>query len=92
MRELHSVDLCSLGYEQGSDTEATVWRCLREWVGHAREVVNVLRQVNGWEAWVGNFGLEDVEKEVEIYKTWVEGQEGKGRGRVFARGCYCLFL
>ncbi len=86
MRELHSVDLRSLGYEQGWEGEATVWRCLREWVEHAQEVADILKGMGGeWAAWVDDYGLERVGEEVAKYKAWVDAEPGKGKGRVFAR-------
>lgn len=85
MRELHSVDLHSLGYEQGVEGEPTVWKCVRDWVHHAREVAEILKGMEGYAEWIEGFGLERVEEEARIYKEWVESQPGKGRGRVFAR-------
>lgn len=84
MRELHSVDLRSLGYEEGAEGEPTVWKCLREWLHYARDSAEILKGIKGYAEWIERFGLERVEDEVRIYKEWVEAQPGKGKGRVFA--------
>jgi choline kinase len=86
MRELHSVDLRLLGYEQGRETEPTVWRCLGEWASLAAKVLNTLGSKGGrWEMWVERFGLRKVKEEVEVYSEWVEHNADKGKGVVFAR-------
>jgi len=81
MRELHSVDLRSLGYESA---EPMVWRCLREWSSLAEEVLAALESAGGkWEVWAEKFGLHRVRQEMETYRSWVQGEAGKGV--VFAR-------
>jgi len=83
MRELHSVDLPSLGYESA---EPMVWRCLREWAGLAEEVLASLENAGGkWESWVEGFGLHRVRQEMEAYRSWVQAQPGRGKGLVFSR-------
>ncbi|WWD19774.1 hypothetical protein CI109_104238 [Kwoniella shandongensis] len=85
MRELHSVDLRLLGYEQGKDTEPMVWKCLNEWTDAAEEVLTTLGSVDGkWETWVEKFGLHRIKQEVQTYRDWVEAEHGKGKGVVFA--------
>jgi choline kinase len=86
MRELHSVDLRALGYDHGTEGEPYVWRCLRDWLGLAKEVIGGIGERGGkWEKWEQDFGLHRVEREIEAYKAFVEGSDKKGKGRVFAR-------
>ncbi|WVQ84560.1 hypothetical protein IAT38_006714 [Cryptococcus sp. DSM 104549] len=85
MSELHSVDLRLLGYDEGRDTEPTLWRCLDEWSEAAKEVLDTLSALGGkWELWVEKFGLHKIRGEVQAYRKFVEMQPGKGRGVVFA--------
>ncbi|KAK4687270.1 choline kinase, partial [Tremellales sp. Uapishka_1] len=85
MRELHSVDLRLLGFDKGKDTEPTLWRCLAEWVDLAEEVLTGLGAVSGkWEVWVEQFGLHRFRDEVQAWKNWVQQQDGRGKGVVFA--------
>jgi choline kinase len=88
MRELHSVDLRLLGYEQGRATEPTVWRCIENWADIAQETLNTLGALGGkWETWVETFGLHRIKDEVEVYRRWVEANDARGKGVVFAREC-----
>ncbi|WWC95026.1 hypothetical protein V866_001878 [Kwoniella sp. B9012] len=85
MRELHSVDLRLLGYENGKNSEPMVWKCLLEWIATAEEVLDTLSASGGkWESWVENYGLHRIRQEVEKYRKWVESEPGKGKGAVFA--------
>ncbi|WRT70089.1 uncharacterized protein IL334_007083 [Kwoniella shivajii] len=85
MRELHSVDLRLIGFEQGRETEPMVWKCIREWSQAAEEVLGTLSALGGkWETWVETFGHHKIKKEVESYKRWVDNEQGAGRGAVFA--------
>lgn len=85
MRELHSVDLRILGYEQGREGEPTVWRQLKDWTVLAEQVLGVLESLGGqWEIWVEKFGLHRVKDEVQLYMDWVAQQDGRGKGVVFA--------
>lgn len=86
MRELHSVDLRRLGYEQGRATEPALWICLKEWSEAAEDVITSLTALGGTlEAWVERFSLHRIREEVTIYRNFVESQSGKGSGVVFAR-------
>ncbi|TYJ58017.1 hypothetical protein B9479_001376 [Cryptococcus floricola] len=85
LRELHSVDLRLLGYEQGKDTEPAVWTCLREWSEAAEEVLTQLEGLGSkWENWVQRFSLHKIRDEVRIYRQYVEANAGKGKEAVFA--------
>ncbi|WVR09570.1 hypothetical protein IAU60_006639 [Kwoniella sp. DSM 27419] len=85
MRELHSVDLRLLGYEQGNKTEPMVWKCLDQWVQLAEDVLTTVAGLGGkWETWVESYGLHKIRGEVERYRQYVEADAGKGNGVVFA--------
>lgn len=82
MRELHSVDLKALGYDEGSRAEAVVWKCLREWVVLAEEVMNPLREIGGrWEVYVETFGLHGLTAQIEKFRQTI----GEADAVVFAR-------
>ena len=82
MRELHSVDLIALGYEEGKAAEPVVWRCLREWVALAEAVLAPLREHGGrWEVYVETFGLHKLATEIEKYRKFI----GEADRVVFAR-------
>lgn len=82
MRELHSVDLKALGYEDGKAAEPVVWRCLREWVLLAEAVLAPLRENGGrWEVYVETFGLHKLAAEIESYRKFI----GEADAVVFAR-------
>lgn len=88
MRELHSVDLRLLGYIDGREGEPMVWRCLREWILLAETVLELLLKAEShqdWMAWAQDFKLSQVREEMEEYRNWVDADEGKGKGVVFAR-------
>ena len=77
------MDLRALGYES---PEPMVWRCLREWATLAEDVLASLESLGGrWEMWVEKFGLHRVRKDLEIYRSWVQAEPGRGKGVVFAR-------
>ncbi|KIR59275.1 choline kinase [Cryptococcus bacillisporus CA1873] len=85
MRELHSVDLRLLGYEQGRATEPALWICLKEWSEAAEDVISSLTSLGGTlEAWVERLSLHRIQEEISIYRNFVESQTGKGNGVVFA--------
>ena len=82
MRELHSVDLKALGYEEGKSAEPVVWRCLRDWVALAEAVLAPLRENGGrWEVYVETFGLHRLAIEIEKYRRFI----GEADAVVFAR-------
>lgn len=82
MRELHSVDLRALGYEEGTRTEPVAWKCLREWVLLAEDVMNPLRDIGGrWEVYVETFGLHKLAGQIDRYKKAI----GDSGPVVFAR-------
>ena len=82
------MDLRLLGYEQGRATEPTVWRCIENWADIAQETLNTLGALGGkWETWVETFGLHRIKDEVEVYRRWVEANDARGKGVVFAREC-----
>ncbi|WVO16715.1 hypothetical protein L204_104396 [Cryptococcus depauperatus] len=84
MRELHSVDLRLLGYENGHDTEPTLWRCLREWSNVAEDVLDSLASLGGrWETWVERFGIYKVREQIRLYRLYIESHNGE-KGIVFA--------
>lgn len=83
MRELHSVDLNVLGFEERE--EPTVWQRIKEWYPLAVQAASGLRNAGRWNEWFGKFGLDKVGEEVEEYMTWVNAQSEKGQGRVFCR-------
>jgi choline kinase len=86
MRELHSVDLKTLGYPEGDDAEPTVWACLREWTPLAEQVLGALARMGGkWEVWAENFGLQRLVGEVEKYQAWISSHSGQAVRVVFAR-------
>lgn len=73
MRELHYVDLKALGYEHGADSMPMIWKCLEDWAGSAREVLDILGGYGGrWEVWVEDFGLHRLGDEIKTYKEWTE--------------------
>lgn len=87
MRELHSVDLRALGYEEGSNSKVTVWECLKDWLGHARNVERQIGQVAELEEWMREFGpLDTLEKEIQQYIAYVDGNPDRdhGHGCVFS--------
>lgn len=87
MRELHSVDLKALGYEEGSNSKVTVWQCLKDWLGHARNVERQIQQVPELKDWLKEFGpLDILEKEIETYVSFVNSNPDRdhGHGCVFA--------
>ncbi|WWC91859.1 uncharacterized protein L201_006806 [Kwoniella dendrophila CBS 6074] len=85
MRELHSVDLRLLGYENGKNTEPMIWKSLAEWLANSEEVIAMLGEVGGkWDTWVASYGLHKIQQEIETYRRWIEGEAGKGKGVVFA--------
>lgn len=93
MRELHSVDLRLLGYEQGRATEPALWICLKEWSEAAEDVISSLTSLGGTlEAWVERLSLHRIQEEISIYRNFVESQTGKGNGVVFARTFFFFFF
>lgn len=83
MRELHSVDLDALGFEDRA--EPTVWQRLREWIPLAVKSASALESVPEGREFLRKFGLDRLEAEIEEYIQWVNAQEGKGKARVFCR-------
>jgi choline kinase len=83
MRELHSVDLDALGFEERN--EPTVWQRIREWLPLAKKAVGALKGVEKGQEWLKKFGLDSLGDEVEQYMSWVDAREEKGKGRVFCR-------
>lgn len=82
MRELHSVDLKALGYEEGKAAEPVVWKCLREWVAVAEQVIGPLREIGGrWEVYVETFGLHNLPVQIEKFRKTI----GEADAVVFAR-------
>jgi len=91
MRELHSVDLDALGFEDR--TEPTVWQRIREWVPLATKAAGLLEGIPDGDEWLKKFGLDRLGDELEKYIQWVNAQDGKGKARVFCRAyCSCKFL
>lgn len=81
MRELHSVDLDALGFEDRS--EPTVWQRLREWIPLATKAAGALEAVPAGREFLQKFGLDRLGEEIEAYIRFVNAQEGKGKARVF---------
>ncbi|KAJ9094912.1 hypothetical protein QFC19_007768 [Naganishia cerealis] len=87
MRELHSVDLRALGFEQGSKSKATVWQCLHDWLGHARKVQHQIIEIPAFKNWMDDFGpLDLLEKEIQTYIAYVDSHPDRdhGHGSVFS--------
>jgi len=85
MRELHSVDLRLLGYEDGRNGEPMVWTCLREWIALAQHVLAILQSLGGrWKHWAETFELRRVTQQVDAYWKWIHNEPGRGKGVVFA--------
>ncbi|KAJ9122437.1 hypothetical protein QFC22_001862 [Naganishia vaughanmartiniae] len=87
MRELHSVDLRALGFEEGSNSKPTVWQCLTDWLGHARNVQRQIAEIPTLKDWMNEFGpLDLLEKEIQTYITYVDSNPDRdhGHGSVFS--------
>lgn len=85
MRELHSVDIKLLGYD---DMEPMVWRCLEKWLPVAETVLNTLYKVSAeWADYARRYDLKKAKEEIQRYKDYVEKDAGKGKGVVFCREC-----
>lgn len=86
MRELHSVDLRLLGYENGREGEPMVWRSLSQWLGIASETLDTIASLGGrWEVWVEQIKFHKLREEVEVYRKWASNHPAHGRGIVFSR-------
>lgn len=84
MRELHSVDMMALGYQEEDLEVPTVWKSINEWIPAAKEVLTTLGAHGGrWEMWVENVALHRLPEEIETYKKWMMEQESSRL--VFAR-------
>ncbi|KAJ9127095.1 hypothetical protein QFC24_001330 [Naganishia onofrii] len=87
MRELHSVDLRALGFEEGSKSKPTVWQCLIDWLGHARNVQRQISEIPTLKDWMDEFGpLDLLEKEIQTYIAYVDSNPDRdhGHGSVFS--------
>ena len=85
MRELHSVDLRMLGYKT---MEPMIWKCLSEWVPLAKSVLDLLTAVDErWAKWALQYDLNKIQQQIQSYRSFVEGDQGRGKGVVFSRKC-----
>ena len=83
MRELHSVSLDHLGYD---NVEPSVWQSLSEWIEIAQERATFLGSIGEkWAHWVGQYNIPKLREEIERYRNFVENDPGKGRQTVFSR-------
>lgn len=81
MRELHSVDIKAVGFDEAQDLH--VWKCLREWAGHAKDVVAKLKDVPELREFAAAVDFDRFEDEVEMYKQWVAEKSQVTPSRVF---------
>lgn len=82
MRELHSVDVDALGFEDRG--EPTVWQRIPEWYNLALEASKKLEDTEEGRKWLKKFDLKRLKSEYEHYIKFVDTQE-IGKGRVFCR-------